>query len=78
VRLRRGDELLSFGRVSERFANHSMHSRFLCLAYFRLFNGCGAKTDVGPQKGDKPKWHGQTETTYLNAVLLWLQKYWTH
>ena len=33
------------------FADHWPHSRFLCLAYFRLFNGRDAKTGAEPQNG---------------------------
>ena len=40
------------------FANHWPHSQILCLAYFRLFNGCGAKQTRSHKVGIKPKWHG--------------------
>jgi hypothetical protein len=33
------------------FANHWLYLRFLCLAYFRLFNGCDAKTGAERQNG---------------------------
>jgi hypothetical protein len=38
-----------------KFANHRPHSQILCLAYFRLFNGCGAKQTGTHKVGIKPK-----------------------
>ena len=39
-------------------SNHWPYSQIPCLAYFRLFNGCGAKQTRSHKVGIKPKWHG--------------------
>src|ERR1700730_9865060 len=49
------------------FANHWLYLRFLCLAYFHLFNGCDAKTGAEPQNGSEPKWHCVKQRQRISA-----------
>ena len=52
-----------------KICNYLMRSRFLCLACFRLLNGCGAKKPAGTHTGTSRKMaRRQTETTYLREV----------
>ena len=59
------------------FANHWPHSQILCLAYF-VCSTVAAQNIRGATKWGLTKMaRRQTETTYLKAVLFWLQEYWT-
>ena len=53
-----------------------LHDSF-ALLFCRLFSGHASKSRAGATKGFKEMGRCQTETSYLESVLLWLQEYWT-
>jgi hypothetical protein len=62
-----GQHLSTIGNVGDFFA----------LLVSHPFKGSGAKTPRGHKKGKAKMARRQTETTYLQAVWLWLREYWT-
>jgi len=57
--------------------NHQPISLFLCFASLHLVRGYEAKRTHGATNGEKAEMaRRQIETTYLRAVLIWLQAYW--
>jgi hypothetical protein len=62
-----GQHLSTIGNVGDFFA----------LLVSHPFKGSGAKPARGHKKGKAEMARRQTETTYLQAVWLWLREYWT-